>query len=133
VNHYRFARWTALTTGAPLCALGVIHDLVNIPSLNRAAARGEIAPRLLPELLANVAFGGLALSLLGALLVLIAPELEKGKQIAWRIGLAIGAFFLLCGLAAYLWLPEERVLVFALLGGVVCGPLLKWHKEFLSE
>ena len=133
MNHYRFARWTALTTGAPLCALGMIHDIVNIPSLNRAAARGEIAQRLLPELLANVAFGGLTLSLLGALLVLIAPELEKGKQIAWRIGLTIGAFFVLAGLAAYLWLPKERVLIFSVLGGVVCGPLLIWRKEFLTE
>lgn len=49
------------------------------------------------------------------------------------IGVAAGVFFVLCGLAAYIWLPKERVLMFSALGGMVCGPLLKWHKEFLSE
>jgi hypothetical protein len=48
--------------------LGVIHDLVNIPALLRAVSRGSIATRLGRELIANVAFGGLALSFLGVLL-----------------------------------------------------------------
>jgi len=133
MSHLRLARWIALAAGAALGAVGLIHDAVNLPSLNRASARGEIAERLLAQLMANVAFGGLALSLLGAVLVLIASDLGKGKETAWRIGVTIGMFFVLCGLAAYLWLPKAGVLFLSAIGAAVCGPLLRWRREFVAE
>ena len=130
---HRIAQYIALVVGGLLCAVGVLHDIVNIPSLTRAIARGEIAERMGPQLVSNVAFGGLALSLLGVLLVVIAPDFRKGKHTAWRIGMVIGLFFVLSGVAAYLWLPRESVLIFSALGGALCGPLLVWRKEFLVE
>lgn len=134
MNHkHRAARYIASVVGGLLCVVGVLHDIVNIPYLSRALARGEIAERMGPQLVANVAFGGLALTLLGALLLLIAPDIAKGKHMAWRIGIMIGLFFVLSGVAAYLWLPRGRVLIFSALGGLLCGPLLIWRKEFLVE
>ena len=69
----------------------------------------------------------------GVFLLLIAPDLGRGKHTAWRIGVVIGVFFVLTGVAAYLWLPIARVLIFSALGGLICGPLLIWRKEFLAE
>ena len=83
--------------------------------------------------MANAALAGAALALLGVLLLLIAPDLAKGKHAAWRIGLVIGLFLVLSGVAAYLWLPTAGVLIFSALGGLLCGPLLIWRKEFLVE
>ena len=130
---HRIARYIALVVGGLLCVVGVVHDIVNIPSFTRALARGEIAARLYPQLVANVALAGLALALLGVLLVLIAPELGKGKHAVWRIGIVIGLFFVLSGVAAYLWLPRAPVLICSALGVLLCGPLLIWRKEFLVE
>lgn len=133
MNKHRIARYIALLVGGLLCGVGVLHDIVNIPSLTRAISRGEIAKRMGPQLVANVAFGGLALALLGVLLLLIAADLAKGKHAAWHIGIVIGVFLVLNGVAAYLWLPRKSVLIFSALGGVLCGPLLLWRKEFLVE
>ncbi len=113
--------------------VGVVHDVVNIPSLRQAVARGEIFPRLGPQLVANVAFGGLALSLFGVVIILITPDIAKGRRTAWRIAVLIGLFFVLSGVAAYWWLPRARVLYFSAVGALLCGPLLMWRKEFLVE
>ncbi len=129
----RIARYIAFVVGGLLCVVGVVHDIVNVPSFLRAIARGEIVARMGRQLVANVAFGGLALSLLGVLLFLSAPELGRGKHAARRLGIVIGLFFLLGGVAGYLWDPRPRVFIFSVLGGLVCGPLLLWRKEFLVE
>ena len=124
---------TIVIAGSGLLTLGVIHDLVNIPALLRAIARGSIATRLGRELIANVAFGGLALSFLGVLLILIARELRRGTRLAWRIGVAIGLFLAFDGVAAYLWLPVASVLLFSAFGGMIAIPLVLWHRQFPIE
>jgi hypothetical protein len=129
----RIAKYIALVVGGLLCMVGVFHDIVNIPFYMRALARGEIAEKMGPQLMANVALAGLALALLGLLLILIAPDLAKGKRTAWQLGIVIGLFLVLTGVAAYLWLPKEGVLIFSALGGLLCGPLLLWRKEFLVD
>ena len=121
------AKWTALVAGALLAGVGILHDLVNLPSLSRSVARGQIAERLGPELIANVAFGGMALSLCGFLLILVAPGLEEGDRTARRVGLAIGAFFIVDGVAAYLWIPNPAVLMFSGFGALICAPLVVWR------
>ncbi len=134
MNHkHRIARYIALLVGGLLCVVGVLHDIVNIPALTRALARGEIAERIGPQLIFNVALAGLELAVLGVLLVLIAADLGKGKHTAWCIGIAIGSFLVLSGVAAYLWLPRPPVLISAAIGALLCGPLLIWRKEFLTE
>lgn len=129
----RIARYIVLVVGGLLCLIGVLHDIVNIPAIRRAITRGEITERMGPQLVANVALAGLALALLGVLLLLNAPELGKGKRAAWRMSTVIGLFLVFSGVAAYIWLPREGVLCFSALGGAVCGPLLMWRKEFSVE
>jgi hypothetical protein len=129
----RVARWIALLAGALLCGVGLLHDLVNLPSLSRAVARGLIAERLGPQLIANVAFGGMALSLCGLFLILMSPDLGEGKHAAWRLSLLIGLFFVVHGVAAYAWLPKAGVLGFSALGAIVCAPLVLWRQEFRAQ
>ena len=129
----RVAKWIALVAGALMAGVGILHDLVNLPSLSRSIARGQIAERLGPELIANVAFGGMALSLYGLLLILIAPDLGRGNRTAWRVGLVIGIFFVVDGVAAYLWIPKAAVLMLSAFGAVICAPLVTWRREFQAE
>jgi hypothetical protein len=127
------AQYMAFVVGALLSVLGIIHDVVNIPALVRAIDRGDIAERMGAQLMANVALAGLALTLFGIILVLIAPDLGKGKRTAWRIDIVIGLFLVLTGVAGYLWLPRERVLIPSGVGLLLSAPLLLWHKEFSVE
>ncbi len=134
MNHrHRIVRYIAFGVGGLLCVVGVLHDLVNISFLMRAIARGDIAPKMGHQLVANVALAGLAFALFGVYLVLSAPELGRGKRAAWRIVVVIGLFLSVSGVAAYLWLPIKRVLIFSVLGALLCGPLLLWRKEFMVE
>jgi hypothetical protein len=129
----RVSRSLVMAAGGLLSLIGVIHDFVNIPALTRAVARGDIAARLGRQLIANVAFGGLALLLLGVLLMLIARDLGRKARVAWRMGVMIGLFLVIDGVAAYLWLPVLGVLLFSVIGGLVAGPLLLWRREFLAD
>jgi hypothetical protein len=113
--------------------MGVIHDVVNLQSLARAGARGEIAQRLMPQLVANVAASGIALALPGVVLILIARDLAAGHIRAWRTALGIGLFFVLAGVAGYIWRPIAGVLIFSALGALMSAPLIVWRKEFSAE
>jgi hypothetical protein len=130
---HRIAQYIAMIFGGVLVVIGIAHDIVNLPALSRALGRGEIAAKWYPQLVANVAFAGMTLSILGLLLLLVAPGLKKGKLIAWRVALVIGVFFVFSGVAGYLWLPVASVLIFPAFGALVCVPLIVWHKEFSAD
>jgi protein-S-isoprenylcysteine O-methyltransferase Ste14 len=129
----RIARYIALVAGALLCGIGILHDIVNIRSVTRAIARGEIVERMGAQLVANVALAGLALVLLGLFLLLVASDLEKGKRLAWRVAFVVGIFLICTGLAGYWWQAIPRVLIFSAVGVVLTGPLLLWRKHFSAE
>lgn len=133
IRSHRVARSTALVIGGLLCIVGILHDAVNIPWLMRAIARGEISGRAGPQLVVNVALAGLALSLMGVFLILIAPDLGMGKRTAWRVGTVIGLFLVVFGVGAYIWLPIAHVLIFSVVGALICGPILWWRKDFRAE
>jgi len=107
----RIARYIALAVGAVLCGIGILHDIVNIRSVTRAIARGEIVVFLLS----------------------VASDLEKGKRLAWRVAFAVGIFLIISGVAGYWWQPIPRVLIFSAVGVVLTGPLLLWRKHFFVE
>jgi hypothetical protein len=133
IRRHRIARNIAVVAGIFLCIIGVLHDAMNLPALTRSIARGAIPARMGAQLQVNVAFAGVAFSLLGVFLLLIARDLGKGKRAAWRIGVVVGVFFFLVGVAAYLWIPKAVVLIFSVLGATVFGPLLLWSKDFSTE
>lgn len=129
----RVVQITAVGVGVLLCAVGAIHDVVNVRSLVRAAARGDVAERLVPQLMANTVASGVALALPGVVLILIARDLAAGQIRAWRTALAIGLFFALAGVAGYVWRPIAGVLIFSLLGAFISVPLLVWRKSFSED
>jgi hypothetical protein len=133
LNPTRIARYIALAVAVLLCGIGILHDVVNIRSVNRAVARGEIAERLGAQLIANVALAGVALVLLGFFLLLVAPDLAKGKRLAWRVAMVVGTFLVFSGIAGYWWQPIPAVFIFSILGAVLAAPLLIWRKHFRIE
>jgi hypothetical protein len=114
-----------------LVVIGVLHNLVGLPSLRRAIERGEIASRLGDPHLVNWAFSGATLSLLGVIVFMLLPELWRGSRLAWRVSATIGVFVAAIGALGYLWVPTEpSVLVFFAFGVLLAGPLLAFQRSF---
>jgi uncharacterized membrane protein HdeD (DUF308 family) len=103
MNRQTVARSLVTFVGVVLCLMGLLHAFVNVRGLQRAAARGEIAERLEPQMIVNVVLGGAMLSICGAILVLFAFGLRAPHRTLWSIGVLIGLFLLAMGVAAYLW------------------------------
>jgi drug/metabolite transporter (DMT)-like permease len=133
MNRHTVARLLVAFVGVLLCLVGLLHAVVNVRGLQRAAAHGEIAERLVPQMIVNVVFGGATLFMCGAILVLFAFGLRAPSRTLWSIGLLIGLFLLSTGVAAYLWEPIPSVLVFSVLGALVCVPLLLWRTDFTKS
>ena len=130
MNRQTVTRSLVAFVGVFLCLVGLLHAVVNVRGLQRAGVRGEIAERLGPQMIANVVFGGATLSMCGAILLLLAFGLRAPHRTLWSIGVLIGLFLLVMGVAAYLWEPIPTVLLFSVLGALVCGPLLLWRTDF---
>jgi lysylphosphatidylglycerol synthetase-like protein (DUF2156 family) len=84
--------------------------------------------------LVNAAFSGVAMSLLGFLVLLVLPGLRSGSRQAGRLATAIGIFVGVLGTAAYLWVPTRPlVLIFMFFGALLAAPILIWRREFSNE
>jgi hypothetical protein len=101
--------------------------------VNRAIVRAEIVERLGAMLIANATVSGVALILLGSFLLIVAPDLHKGKRLAWRLAFVIGMFLIISGLVGYWWQPVPAVLIFSALGIVLTSPLLLWREHYVAE
>jgi len=114
-----------------LLLIGVLHSFVNVAGVRRAIERGEIAARLGDSVLVNAAFSGVAMSLLGLLVLLVLPGLRSGSRQAGRLATAIGIFVGVLGTAGYLWVPTRPlVLIFLFFGVLLAAPILIWRHEF---
>jgi len=133
MNRQTVTRSLVAFVGVLLGLVGLLHAVVNVRGLQRAVARGELAERLEPQMMANVVFGGAMLSMSGAILLLVAFGLSTPHRTLWSIGVLIGLFLFAMGVAAYVWEPIPSVLLFAVLGALVCAPLLLWHKGFTTR
>ena len=121
----------AIPTALFLFLIGITHSIVNVAVARRAIERGEIAARLRDPVVINAAFSGLALSLLGVLVVLELPGLRGGSRNAARAAAAVGIFVGVLGAAGYLWAPTKpSVLIFLFFGALLAAPLLIWRREF---
>jgi hypothetical protein len=125
------ANFCAIPAALFLLLIGVLHCIVNVAGVRRAIERGEIAARLGDSVLANAAFSGLAMSLLGLLVLLMLPGLRSGSRQAGRVATVIGVFIGVLGAAAFLWVPTRPiVLIFLFFGALMAAPLLIWRREF---
>ena len=121
------------SVGAILVLVGLAHNWLGLPSLQRAVARGDVASRIAEPQLINWAFSGGAISVLGLICLLNVGELRRGSRVAWRVNLLIGGFFLLVGTGAYLRTGNRGILIFAGLGSLIVVPLLLGARDFRSE
>ena len=116
-----------------LVVIGILHTIVNVSGLRRAIARGEIAARLGDSVLVNAAFTGVAMSMLGVLVLLVLPGLRAGNRQAGRLATAIGILVSALGVAGYLWVPTRpSVLIFLFFGALLAVPILIWRREFTN-
>lgn len=127
------ASWCVGIVGAILLLLGLAHNWLGLPSLQRAVARGEVASRIAEAQLINWAVSGGAISVLGLVCLLHLGELRRGSRVAWRVTLLIGGFFVLIGVGAYLRTGNAGVLIFAGLGSLIVVPLLLGARDFRGQ
>ena len=123
--------WCAIPTAIFLLLIGIIHSIVNVSGLRRVIQRGEIPARLEASVLLNAAFSGIAISLLGIIVILVLPRLREGSRKARRVAAAAGIFVAIIGAGGYLWVPTRpSVLIFLFFGALLAAPLLIWRREF---
>lgn len=122
-----------IPTALFLVIIGILHTIVNVSGLRRAIARGEISARLGDSVLVNAAFTGVAMSMLGVLVLLVLPGLRAGNRQAGRLATTIGILVSVLGVAGYLWVPTRpSVLIFLFFGALLAAPLLIWRREFTN-
>jgi lysylphosphatidylglycerol synthetase-like protein (DUF2156 family) len=125
------ATFCAIPTALFLLLIGILHSIVNVSGMQRAIERGDIPPRLGASFIANAAVSGVALSMLGLLLLLVLRGLRAGSRQASRVATAIGIFLAIAGAAGYLWASTQpQVLIFLFFGALLAAPLLIWRREF---
>jgi lysylphosphatidylglycerol synthetase-like protein (DUF2156 family) len=125
------ANLCVMPTALFLLLIGILHSIVNVAGVQRAIERGDIAARLGVSVLLNAAFSGVAISLLGLIVLLVLPGLRAGSRKAHRVATGIGIFVGVLGAAGYLWVPTRpTVLVFLFFGVLLAAPLLIWWREF---
>ena len=122
---------SAIPAALFLVVIGILHTIVNVSGFRRAIARGEISARLGDSVLVNAAFAGVAMSMLGVLVLLVLPGLRAGNRQAGRLAAAIGILVSVLGVAGYLWVPTRpSVLIFLFFGALLAAPILIWRREF---
>jgi len=121
----------AIPTALFLLLIGILHSIVNVAGVQRAIERGDIAGRLVVSVILNAAFSGVAISLLGLIVLLVLPGLRSGSRRARRVATGIGIFVGVLGAAGYLWVPTRpTVLIFLFFGALLAAPLLIWRGRF---
>src|SRR5947207_10230605 len=100
-------KFCSIPTELFLVIIGIPHAIVNVSGFRRAIGRGEIAARLGDSVLVNAAFSGVAMSMLGVLVLLVLPGLRAGSRQAARLATAVGILVSVLGVAGYLWVPTR--------------------------
>src|SRR5712691_1592234 len=102
MNRRAITNFYAIPTALFLLLIGILHSIVNVAGVQRAIERGEIAARLGVSVLLNAAFSGVAISLLGLIVLLELSGLRAGSRNARRVATGIGIFVGFMGAAGYL-------------------------------
>jgi hypothetical protein len=131
MNRRAITNFCVIPTALFLVLIGILHAIVNVSGFRRAIERGEIAARLGDSILFHALFAGLAMSMLGLLVLLVLPGLRAGSRQASHVATAIGIFVGVLGVAGYLRVPTRpSVLVFLFFGALLAVPLVIWRREF---
>ena len=120
------ARYAALAVGGfQVLANGALlaRGLSRIPA---EIVKESATPRIANLLRTSWTYGVLANLCVSGLLLLIAPALGRADPLAQRVALAIAAYYLAVGVAAFSFAPGRQygLLVFSLLGIVLGAAVL---------
>jgi hypothetical protein len=130
MNRRAITTLCAISTALFLLVIGIIHGIANVYGLWRAIERGEIPARFRISVLANAAFSGAGLSILGLVVLLVLPGLRAASRQARRVATAIGIFVGGVGLVSYVLVPTKPlVLIFLFFGALLATPLLIWRRD----
>ena len=130
MNRRAITTLCAIATALFLLVIGIVHGIANVYGLWRAIERGEIPARFRIAVLANAAFSGAGLSILGLLVLLVLPGLRAGSRQAGRVATAVGIFVGLVGAVSYLLVPTRPlVLIFLSFGALLAAPLLIFRRD----
>jgi hypothetical protein len=125
------ANFCAIPAALFLLAIGILHGFVNVSGMQRAIARGDVPQRLGASFVANAAFSGVAIVMLGALVFVVLPGLRMGSRQAARVAFSIGVFIGGVGIAGFVWAPTKPIiLIFLFFGTLLAAPLRIWRNEF---
>ncbi|MBI3585738.1 MAG: hypothetical protein HY088_01250 [Ignavibacteriales bacterium] len=120
--------------GALIFFMGIAHAL-GISSIKESLSQhSTLTQSRQNQILINWVFSGAAISALGLIAFLLAPQVRRGKKFARDITALIGVFFLLISLIAYLIEPDPRLLlVFTFPALLLLMPMIFFRKEFTSD
>ena len=120
------------TVGSVALAVGGLQLLANLATLIRGPLRiraelqaGALSERFADLLSVSWVYGGVANLCIAALLIILSSPLREGSALAWRVATAIGLYYVVVGMATYLFGVRKHpgLLVFVLLGLVLLVPL----------
>jgi hypothetical protein len=130
MNRRAITTLCAISTALFLLVIGIIHGIANVYGLWRAIERGEISARFRISVLANAAFSGAGLCILGLIVLLVLPGLRSANRQDRRVATAIGIFVGGFGLVSYVLVPTKPlVLIFLFFGALLAAPLLIWRRD----
>ena len=130
MNRKAITTLCAISTALFLLVIGIIHGIANVYGLWRAIERADIPARFRISVLANAAFSGAGLSILGLIVLLVLPGLRSASRQARRVATAIGIFVSAVGLVSYVLVPTKPlVLIFLFFGALLAVPLLIWRRD----
>ncbi len=128
MNRRAITTLCAISTALFLLVIGIVHGIANVYGMWRAIERGDIPVRFRISVLANAAFSGAGLSILGLIVLLVLPGLRSASRQARRVATAIGIFVSGVGLVSYVLVPTKPlVLIFLFFGALLAVPLLIWR------
>jgi len=128
MNRRAITTFCAISSALFLLVIGIVHGVANVYGLWRAIERGDIPARFRISVLANAAFSGAGLSVLGLVVLLVLPGLRSASRQARRVATAIGIFIGGVGLVSYVLVPTKPlVLIFLFFGALLAAPLLIWR------
>jgi hypothetical protein len=131
VNKRTFCANTTLAAGIFIFLGGIAHTALGLPDLNEAIARGDIGAPVAGGMQIAWTFAGLAMDVLGILVILFSAEVRKGLRAGWVKAMIVGALFLLFGIAAYAYsYPNPHFLSFIAVGVLLYLPLAVYYRHF---
>ena len=134
MNRKKVSSIVAFIVGTLIFVVGIAHTLAVSNLKESLSEHSTLTQSRQNQVLINWVFSGVAMSGLGAIIVLLGAQLKKGKKMARNLTAMIAVFFLFFTLAAYMIEPNPRLLlVFGFPALLLLMPMVIFWKEFVLD